>query len=37
MAGDSPDLGAKIVVIIDNNKKYGDKISFELGMKFLVN
>ena len=24
MAGDSPDLGAKIVVITNNKKKYGD-------------
>ncbi len=35
MAGDSPDLGAKIVVITDNNKKYGDKISYELGMELF--
>ena len=35
MAGDSPDPGAKIVVITDNNKKYGDKISYELGMELF--
>ena len=35
MAGDSPDLGAKIVVITDNKKKYGDKISYELGMSLF--
>ena len=27
MAGNSPDLGAKILVTTDNNKKYGDKLS----------
>ncbi len=35
MAGDSPDLGAKIIIITDNNKKNGDKLSSQLGMKLF--
>ena len=35
MAGNSPDLGAKILVTTNNNKKYGDKLSKELGMKLF--
>ena len=35
MAGDSPDLGAKIITITDNNKKNGDKISSQLGMELF--
>ena len=35
MAGDSPDLGAKIITITDNNKKNGDKLSRQLGMELF--
>ena len=35
MAGNSPDLGAKILVITDNDKNYGNNLSFELGMKLF--
>ena len=35
MAGDSPDLGAKVITITDNNKKNGDKISSQLGMELF--
>ena len=35
MAGDSPDLGAKILAITNNNKKYGDKLSHDLGMELF--
>ena len=35
MAGNSPDLGAKILVTTDNDKKYGEKLSNELGMKLF--
>ena len=35
MAGDSPDLGAKIITITDNNKKNGDKLSYQLGMELF--
>jgi microcystin degradation protein MlrC len=35
MAGDSPDLGAKIITITDNNKKNGDKLSYQLGIELF--
>ncbi len=35
MAGDSPDLGAKIITITDNNKRNGDKLSRQLGMELF--
>ena len=35
MAGNSPDLGAKILVITDNDINYGNNLSFELGMKLF--
>ena len=35
MAGNSPDLGAKILVITDNDIKYGDNLSYNLGMKLF--
>ncbi len=31
MAGDSPDLGAKIIIVTDNDKTKGDQIARELG------
>jgi len=33
MAGDSPDLGAKIIVISDNDKTAGDALARDLGME----
>jgi microcystin degradation protein MlrC len=33
MAGDSPDLGAKIIVVTDDELSRGDKIAAELGME----
>ena len=35
IAGDSPDLGAKIIVITDGNKKNGHKLSSHLGMELF--
>ena len=35
MAGDSPDLGAKIIILTDNDKKNGDKLSSKLGMQLF--
>jgi len=35
MAGDSPDLGSKIIVITDNNKNKGDKLSSKLGLELF--
>ena len=35
MAGDSPDLGAKIIVITNGNKKNGNKLSSQLGMELF--
>ena len=35
MAGDSPDLGTKVLVTTNNNKKYGDKLSNDLGMELF--
>ena len=35
MAGDSPDLGSKIIVISDNNKKKADELSSQLGMELF--
>ena len=35
MAGNSPDLGAKILIITDNDINYGNNLSFELGMKLF--
>ncbi len=35
MAGDSPDIGCKIIVITDNNKKKGDELSYKLGMELF--
>ena len=35
MAGDSPDLGSKIIVISDNNKKKADELSSQLGICLL--
>jgi len=35
MAGDSPDLGAKIITITDNNKKNGDDLSKKLGLELF--
>ena len=35
MAGNSPDLGAKILVITDNDINYGNNLSFELGLKLF--
>lgn len=33
MAGDSPDLGAKIIVITDNDRPAADRLAHELGME----
>lgn len=33
LAGDSADLGAKMVVVTDNAKAYGDTLACEIGMK----
>ena len=35
MAGDSPDIGAKIITITDNNKNKGDKLSSQLGLELF--
>ena len=35
MAGDSRDLGAKIIILTDNDKKNGDKLSSKLGMQLF--
>ncbi|TLP67161.1 M81 family metallopeptidase [Parasedimentitalea maritima] len=35
MAGDSPDLGAKIIVISDGNQNAGDKLAHDLGMELF--
>lgn len=35
MAGDSPDLGAKIVVITDGEKESGDRLARQLGKKLF--
>jgi microcystin degradation protein MlrC len=35
MAGDSPDLGAKIIVISDGNKAAGDRLAHDLGMELF--
>ena len=35
MAGDSPDLGAKIIVISDDHKKFGNKLTSQLGMELF--
>ncbi|MEM1287871.1 MAG: M81 family metallopeptidase [Pseudomonadota bacterium] len=35
MAGDSPDLGAKIVVVTDNDQAAGDRIAETLGMELF--
>lgn len=35
MAGDSPDLGAKIIVVTDNDTAKGDRIAAELGMELF--
>ncbi|MFS4438163.1 M81 family metallopeptidase [Paracoccaceae bacterium GXU_MW_L88] len=36
MAGDSPDLGAKIIVITDDNRVCGDRLAQHLGMKLFA-
>ena len=35
MAGDSPDLGAKIIVVTDNDKSSGDRLAQKLGMELF--
>ena len=35
MAGDSPDLGAKIIVTTDNGAKKGERVARELGMELF--
>ena len=35
MAGDSPDIGAKIITITDDNKTKGDKLSSQLGLELF--
>lgn len=35
MAGDSPDLGAKIIVLTDDDKPQGDKLAADLGMELF--
>lgn len=35
MAGDSPDLGAKIIVVTDNDPAKGDRTAAELGMELF--
>lgn len=35
MAGDSPDLGAKIIVITDNDRAAADRLSRDLGMELF--
>lgn len=36
LAGDVPDLGAKIIVITDNDKERGDALAKELGMELFA-
>ena len=36
MAGDSPDIGAKIITITDSNKNKGDKLSSQLGLELCM-
>ncbi len=35
MAGDSPDLGTKVIVITDDNQKSGDELAQKLGMELF--